>query len=126
MKSPRKKMVATLDKEFSLLVRAIARKEFNGICPFCGKRPIECCFHFVTRSKHIVRWDLTNAVGSCIPCNGKMEYDPHPFIKWYIDRYGLEAYDSLVLRSNKIAAFSMLELEQIRKRIADSMDDICR
>ena len=123
-KSLRRKLVEQADKVFSLLVRALAKKEYNGICPFCKERPIECCFHFVTRAKHIVRWDLTNAVGSCNIDNYKMEWNPHPYIKWYLDKFGLEAYENLVLRSNRIAKFNTDELENIIKSCEDKLRDM--
>ena len=113
-KTPRKKLVATLDKLFSLAVRAKAEKNYGG-CFFDGK-PIEHCFHFVTRSKHSVRWDFTNAEGSCAGCNFRMEFDPHPYIQWYIRKHGLPAYEDLIRRSNERAGFSLADLE---KRVAE-------
>ena len=121
MKSKRRILVDKLDKQFSLLVRAISKREF-AVCPFCHIRQIECCFHFVTRAKHSVRWDLTNAVGSCHSCNYTMEYNPHPFVSWYIKRNGLDAYENLILRSNKIAKFGIGDLEDILQGIYDGLE----
>ena len=106
-KSPRRKLVAELDRVFSLYIRAKSK-----VCVFCGK-PTEHWFHIITRAKYAVRWDESNAVPSCAGCNFRMEYDPHPFIKWYIDTYGLPAYEDLILRSNKIAKFSADDLQNM-------------
>lgn len=106
----RSKLVKALDRVFSLLIRSRDRKETGGKCVFGCGREIEHCFHFVTRSKHSVRWHFLNAAGSCSACNYQNEFNPHPFISWYIKKYGLEAYDSLLAKSNKIAAYSRTDL----------------
>lgn len=118
----RKQAVKEADKWFSILVRKITDKEYGGVCPLCGIRPIQCCFHFVTRSKHIVRWDLRNAIGSCIIDNYKMEFNPHPYILWYIKKHGLEAYEQLINQSSKVANFSTGELKKILQDITDRLE----
>lgn len=106
----RKKLIKELDEVFSVVVRREAKRQYKK-CPFCKKKAIVCCFHFVTRKKYSVRWDLNNAVGSCFGCNFKMEFDPHPFIVWYIDQYRLENYLGLVKRSAVKFKATDLELE---------------
>ncbi|MDI6808493.1 MAG: hypothetical protein QME66_05860 [Candidatus Eisenbacteria bacterium] len=98
----RKLLVKKLDNLFSLYIRLRTRNYSGPNCPFCSKNPIECCFHFITRAKYSVRWDDRNAVGSCSGCNYRMEYDPHKYIKWYIDHYGKDSYDELIRDSNII------------------------
>jgi hypothetical protein len=114
MKSPRKRLIDRLDTLFSEYIRTRDKRRF-GSCPFHlgSRKPIECCFHFITRSKYSVRWDERNAVGSCHACNYKMEFDPHPFIHWYISTNGKEEYDRLYYSSHTIAKFSTADLEMI-------------
>lgn len=109
--SSRKKVVRDLDSAFSLEVRAKAKMEI-GHCAFCSN-PIEHCFHFVTRGKHSVRWDFRNATGSCAGCNYRYEFDPHFAITWYINRFGVAAYEKLVSDGNKIAKFSTPDLRDL-------------
>jgi hypothetical protein len=115
MKIKRVLLVARLDNLFSHYIRLRDKRAF-GRCPFCSG-PIQCCFHFVTRSKHSVRWENRNAVGSCHGCNFKNEHDPHFAISWYIESYGLENYNQLVKDGNIIAKFSMDDLRGIKERI---------
>lgn len=107
-KPGRKKVVRLLDSVFSNTVRQASREEI-GHCAFCPN-PIEQCFHFITRAKHSVRWDRRNAVGSCAGCNYRYEFDPHFAIRWYIDKFGLPAYEQLIADGNKIAKFSIADL----------------
>ena len=68
-KPNRKRIVAQLDKIFSLFIRIRDKRENGGLCVFGCGRPIQCVFHFITRTKHIVRWDTDHAVGSCAADN---------------------------------------------------------
>lgn len=116
-KTARKRLVSELDRQFSLFIRKRDSLQTGGACRFrrelfCAG-PIECCFHFITRSKHSVRWDERNAVGSCRGCNFTMEFNPHPYINWYISKYGLVAYEALFRDSNKIAKFENGQLEDM-------------
>lgn len=108
-----KTMVALLDRAFSAVV--IARdKNFFEACPFCSVRPIQCAFHFITRGKHSVRWNLQNAVGSCFDCNGLYEADDDFVViakAWFVDRFGQQVWDDLQRESNRIAKYSNDELE---------------
>ena len=113
LKQSRKSLIRRLDTSFSLLVRRNTIREGTGLCPFCLKNPIEVCFHFVTRAKYSVRWDHANAIGSCGGCNYSMEFDPHRFIKFYIDKHGLGAYENLIRRSNEIKKLGVPELKQM-------------
>jgi len=109
----------------SAITRARTKKEC-GKCPFCGGE-IECCFHFVTRSKHSVRWDLDNVIGSCKGCNFKNEFDPDNYRAWLIGRIGGTAYINLVKKSNVIVKRSIADLEDMLKNLEQikKMEEIC-
>jgi len=110
-KSLRKKMVALADKALSLYIRKKTQETY-GACPMCGGE-IECCFHWITRSKYSVRWDLENVIGSCMGCNIDYEYNPHPYISWFIRKYGLDKYEQLIVKSNKIHKYELSDLQDI-------------
>lgn len=110
----RKALVKALDKEFSLFIRKRDQDVRGGLCVFPGcPKPIQNCFHIITRAKYSVRWDPANAVASCTGCNMSMEYNPNPYILWYIARNGLPAYEDLVRRSNIITKKSNSDLEEM-------------
>lgn len=123
MKSTRKRLVADCDKLFSKYIRERDKRAF-GACPFVCGGPIERAFHFVTRSKHSVRWNELNAVGSCSGCNYRYEFDPHFAILWYINRFGEPAYESLVASGNRQAKYSMDDLRAIKARIQASLNAV--
>lgn len=114
----RKRLVAQLDKLFSLYIRLRDVRAFCGICPFPHaadeQKPIQCCFHFVTRSKHILRWDERNAVGACHSCNYRYEFDPHFAIQWYMAARGSDAYAELIRDGNRQAKFRNEDLKRIK------------
>lgn len=115
----RKRLVAKLDSAFSLKVRLRDKKVRGGLCVFDAcPEPIACCFHFVTRAKHSLRWDFRNAVGSCFGHNLRYEYDPHFAIQWYMKKHGKEAYEQLIFDGNKIAKFSNEDLEEKLREIS--------
>jgi hypothetical protein len=122
----RSTLIAQLDNLFSLHIR-LRDKRLRGSCPFhetFERKPIEQCFHFVTRSKHSVRWDERNAVGSCAGCNIRYEHDQtfvDTVFEWYKNEFGQEAWDTLKRDSNKIAKFSRIDLMEIRDRLRDKV-----
>lgn len=121
LKLDRKTLINRLDDAFSNLVRRKTIKKYGGRCPFCFINPVECVFHFITRSKYSIRWDERNAIGSCRACNFRNKFDPHNFIVWYIKHNGVDSYIDLVKRGNKPADFSTTDLEdkysEIEKRL---------
>lgn len=124
MKNKRQKLVAKLDLLFSQYIRIRDKRRTDGACVFgCGM--IECCFHFVTRAKHSLRWDERNGVGSCHGSNYRYEYDPHFAIKWYLDKYGVEAYEKLIFDGNQIAKFSIDDLEAKYEELKEKMEYVC-
>lgn len=50
---------------------------------------------------------------NCSACNMMHEMRPEIFTRWYVDKFGVEAYDNLVLDSQGIADFSRSDLEDI-------------
>jgi hypothetical protein len=115
-----KRLRNALDKDFSLLVRAM-----DPVCfwPPCGK-PSANCFHFFTRSKWSIRWDLRNATGSCAGHNILYEQD-QAFIDdvriWFVGKFGQDVWDTLKRDGNRLANFSNDELAAILDGIRQRM-----
>ena len=119
----RKRLVAKLDSLFSSYIRMRDKRKNSGRCTFCFK-PIACCFHFVTRAKHSVRWDDRNAVASCFGCNYRYEFDPHFAIQWYIAKHGQEAYDILIYDGNRQAKFGIGDLEALKADLEKKLEGV--
>lgn len=113
-KTDRQKLVAALDKVFSLYIRQESKKKY-GKCPFCKTKPIEHCFHFLSRVSYATRWNELNAIGSCRACNMSMEYSPAPFLLWFIDNRGRDKLDYLQALWHSVAKFSNSDLETMIK-----------
>lgn len=118
----RKALVKQLDLLYSKAVRNRDAKLTGGVCVLgCG--PIECVSHLITRSKYSVRWDLDNGTGQCHSANFRHEFDPHIYTSWYINAKGLDAYNSLVEKSHKIAKFSTQDLLDIKDSLNRLLDE---
>ena len=121
-RTERAKAVTKADSAVSLYIREKTRQAY-GVCPFCGKE-IQCCFHWVTRGKYSTRWDEDNVLGTCMGCNLDYEHNPHPYISWFIDNYGLDNYDQLIVKSNKIIKYDIFDLEEIILNYSNKLKEL--
>lgn len=84
------------DKALSEYVRAVTLRTF-GKCPICSNGPIECCFHFISRKRQILRWDIRNVVGACHRCNFMERYFLSDISRaWLVRNWGANLYLDLV------------------------------
>jgi len=100
-KLTRKGLVKKLDTAFSIFIR-----ERDKICVVCGTTEKGTCGHLLTRTAYSTRWDELNCHRQCSNCNYSHESNPHPFTSWFIHKFGLEAYDGLILKHKTIKKFS--------------------
>jgi hypothetical protein len=107
-KSERKKLVAELDRVFSLFIR-----KRDGYCVTCGRRDKATCGHLLTRSAYSTRWDEINSAQQCAPCNGRHEWDASNFTVWFLRVYGQPAYEALTLRHHTPRKFTNEELHEL-------------
>ena len=119
-KNVRKKLIAALDKVFSLYIRRKTQLSVGG-CFFCyygkGKiAPIDHAFHFIRRGHHVTRWLEVNVVGSCRGCNYDMNIRPERYWQIFRLKFGAETEDALIAQSRQIAKFSR---EDLKIMIAD-------
>lgn len=121
-------LVGQLDALFSQFIRTRDKIAFGGVCPFGHKngpqKPIECCFHFLTRSKYSVRWDPRNACGACHDCNLENEYNPHRFVEWYLKTYGRRQFDAIVEKGHGLARFDNEDLRDIKADLTRKFERI--
>ncbi len=101
------------DAALSDYARELAKVEYQGNCPLCGKDPTVpvlnkkgkviknrwICFHFVRRRCKSVRWDLSNVIGACEFCNLREKGNPDTSRAWFIRRFGVEKYLRIVDKS---------------------------
>jgi len=109
---PRKTLVARLDAIFSLFVRKRGKERTGGTCELCGKRPIEVCFHWVSRGDFATRWDPSNAVGSCKGCNFEETFRKRKYRDMHIDLIGLDAREALEAKARTITHFTDADLRE--------------
>ena len=130
MKSPkikkvnRKLLVKKLDAAFSQFIRAEYIKNYGNVCPFCRKRPIEVCFHFLSRVSHSTRWREDNVIASCCACNMEMEYSPAGYLLWFIDNRGRDKLDFLQALWHTTVKFSNYELELLTDEYKNKLKSI--
>ena len=88
--SNRKKLVAELDRVFSLYIR-----KRDGRCVLCGATERLQCGHLFSRTAYSTRWHMANAHAQCASHNCMHEHDAWPFYSWFIQKFGQEAFDNL-------------------------------
>lgn len=93
-KNPKSERKA-LEKELDRLTSLIVRKR-DGFCVTCGSRDNLQCGHLIKRGRKWTRWDLRNCNCQCASCNIKHNYYPEIYTEWFIGKYGLDLYKSLV------------------------------
>jgi hypothetical protein len=103
-KIPARTILRRLHKKADKALSDYIRKETivkYGKCPLCLKKPVEVCFHFVSRRRKILRWDARNVIGSCRTCNYVEQFLPDYSRCWYINQFGVDQYLVLVEESRK-------------------------
>lgn len=109
------------DKALSEYVRERTKKMY-GNCPLCEKKPVQCCFHFISRRRKILRWDARNVVGACHTCNYVEQNWPDLSRAWFIKKYGVDLYLSLVEESKQ----SFIPTQEYLESLVKSYQDLLR
>ncbi len=108
----RKGLIRKLDKLVSQIV--ITR---DSRCVTCGSSFRLGCGHIFTRGAYSTRWDLENCWAQCWPCNYRHEFDPYPFINWFIKKYGQEKLDKLHTRYRTLRKWKDFELVELYEEL---------
>ena len=116
-------LVAKIDSVFSIMIRMRGKKKTGGKCEICFKRPIEVCFHWVSRGDYATRWLPENACASCRGCNYEETFRKQKYRDIFIARFGLSERERIegLARSNK--KFSANELIEMIKNFERGLSD---
>lgn len=119
--SPRKKLIAKLDKLVSEIVA------ISQICERCGKKGGQGAgktintHHIFSRSNLSVRWYKPNLIGLDAGChclnNNSAHKAPVEFIEWLKETRGIKWYNDLRKMANTIRIWEDRELELLIKSL---------
>jgi len=109
----RKQLVKKLDTIFSLFIRLRDKAIYGGACVICRKRPIEHCFHWITRGSYSTRWDERNSCGSCAGCNLEETFRPLKYRDIHISMVGKDERERLEDKARGLAKFSRADLREM-------------
>ena len=126
LKKQLKRLTNKADKVFSLYIRERDNQLYNKVCPLCNKKPIQCCFHFVTRKRKSVRWDHQNSCGGCHTCNYLENYFSDLSRYWYIKKFGADQYLLLVERAKRDFTPTKEDLENVIFAYSCMLEDLKR
>jgi hypothetical protein len=77
--------------------------------------------HVFSRESYSLRWDVRpngNCHTQCQSCNMSHEFDPYPYYKWFIDKFGLEQWEQLHIDyRRRVAHWKDWELEELYQKL---------
>lgn len=114
-------LVKRLDAIFSLYIRLRDKKVSGGLCVLCLKRPIEVCFHWISRGSFATRWDERNAVGSCKGCNFEETFRKQKYRDMFISRYGLPLREELESMARGLTHIPNFEIQEKIRFFTEAM-----
>ena len=82
--------VLRCDATWSKIVRAV-----DGACVLCGSTERPTCGHLFSRTSYGTRYHPMNSWQQDAGCNMRHEHDAYPYNHWFIERFGLTAWDDL-------------------------------
>lgn len=106
--SKKESKVSSLDRLFSVLVRA------DGTCVHCGATDSLQCAHGFSRRYRNVRWDRRNAFCLCQRCHMFFTHRPLEWDEWLVDRWGAELYGEIRARA---LSGERVDLDQARDEV---------
>lgn len=112
-----KSLKKELDRVFSLWIRAR-----DGACVTCGSTEQANNGHLFSRKNLSTRYCEINCNQQCWPCNSLHRWDTHPYTRWFIGKYGLEAYDELHRKHRQIKQFSNPDLQELIEKYKQRSD----
>jgi hypothetical protein len=89
----------------------------DGMCVTCGTTWGLTCSHLFGRARLGTRWDVApdgNCHAQCAKCNqDHSDVGTAVYVKWYVERFGEDAFDRLRLRANTPSPMSVVDLEEM-------------
>lgn len=83
------------------------------INPAAMKTDVDHPGHIISRARMSVRWDLRNVHRQNAAHNLLHEYYPEVYNQWFINMFGLEAWNELVNDSKQVSTYSTAQLETL-------------
>ena len=80
-----------LEKKLDKLVSQVCLS-LNDKCVECGSTKQLGASHVFSRRHKSTRWSLKNVFTECWSCNYRHVYDPWPYWKWYINKFGYDMF----------------------------------
>jgi len=113
-KTPLPILFKRAESQFNAFIR-----ELDQRCVLCGSTTELTAGHVLTAAFKSTKYDEMNTFGQCRGCNLKHEHHPELYHQWYINTFGLEAFDALVQKHWTITKYTRAELEGIIAKYAD-------
>ena len=118
IKTPkRSKLIIECDKLVSKIVRLR-----DPYCVICGSTDRLQCSHLIKRGKHATRFDLTNCNTNCASCNYRHNNYPEFYTSWWLEKYGIEAYNELIAKSKEQKKWTIPELLELKSYLTKLLD----
>ena len=83
-----------------------------------------------SRVSYSLRWDIRsdgNSHTQCWGCNYRHEFDPYPYLDWYINNFGKDKLDQLHIDWKQPKKFKDFDLEdlydEINKKYKELLDE---
>lgn len=111
----RKTLVKKLDVIVSKYIRA--RDKY---CVVCGSNERLTNGHVFSRVSYSLRWDIRrngNCHTQCWGCNYRHEFDPYPYMDWYMNNFGKDKLDQLHINWKQPKKFKNFDLEDLYDEI---------
>ena len=112
--SKRKKLINKLDTIVSLIVRA---RDGRCVTPTDKCTKVLQCSHLIKRGKLSTRFSLNNCHCQCSYHNFLHNNYPEIYTEWWLNKYGQEEYNKLVVLSQAIWKPSLDDLERLLKNL---------
>ena len=107
-KTSRQLAVKHADAAFSLYIRAR-----DGNVSVTGGQGAMTCSHLFSRTNYSTRWDDMNAFCQTAGENMRHEFDPSVLTLYFINRFGLDAYEALSRKFHTVTKLKTFEIEEI-------------
>lgn len=116
-KTPRQKLIKQLDT----ITRQIIVERDQSTCQWCGKLVggKNCQWsHIITRSEHLLRWNLSNSLILCYSCHRKWHSNPLVATAWFKGKFP-QRYKEIMKLNKKSCPIPVSELEKYLQELQD-------
>lgn len=82
--------IVKLTKIFNYFIRLR-----DGKCVTCGRKHSLTCSHLISAQTTTTRWNEINCHCQCRDCNYRHEYQPHIYIRWFVEKFSWKMFTDL-------------------------------